>query len=262
MRVLVSDSVAEEGLAVLRQAAAVDYRPNLPREALLESIGEYDALMVRSQTRVDAEVIARGARLKVIGRAGVGVDNIDVDAATQRGIVVVNSPEGNTIAAAELTMAHLLALARYIPQADRSVRAGEWKRMQFTGVELSRKTLGIIGMGKIGREVARRARAFGMRIVAYDPFVPEAYMRQLGAEPTTLETLLRESDFITLHAPLTPETRHHAQPRAARAHQARRAHHQLRTGRADRRRRAGGVHRIGACGGRGARCVPHRAAAP
>jgi D-3-phosphoglycerate dehydrogenase len=208
MRVLVSDSVAEEGLAVLRQATAVDYRPNLPREALLECIGEYDALMVRSQTRVDAEVIARGARLKVIGRAGVGVDNIDVDAATQRGIVVVNSPEGNTIAAAELTMAHLLALARYIPQADRSLRAGEWKRTQFTGVELSRKTLGIIGMGKIGREVARRARAFGMRIVAYDPFVPDAHMRQLGAEPVPLETLLRESDFITLHAPLTPETRH------------------------------------------------------
>jgi D-3-phosphoglycerate dehydrogenase len=148
MRVLVSDSVAEEGLAVLRQAAEVDYRPNLPREALLESIGEYDALMVRSQTRVDAEVIARGVRLKVIGRAGVGVDNIDVDAATQRGIVVVNSPEGNTIAAAELTMAHLLALARYIPQADRSLRAGEWKRTQFTGVELSRKTLGDAGDGQ------------------------------------------------------------------------------------------------------------------
>jgi len=122
------------------------------------------------------------------------VDNIDVDAATQRGIVVVNSPEGNTIAAAELTMAHLLALARYIPQADRSLRAGEWKRTQFTGVELSRKTLGIIGMGKIGREVARRARAFGVRIVAYDPFVPDAHIRQLGAEPATLETLLRESD--------------------------------------------------------------------
>lgn len=204
---LVSDAIAEEGLEVLRQATQVEYRPNLPREALLESICDYDALMVRSQTRVDAAVIERGVRLKVIGRAGVGVDNIDVAAATQRGIVVVNSPEGNTIAAAELTMAHLLALARGIPQADCSLRAGEWKRTQFTGVELSRKTLGIIGMGKIGREVARRARAFGMRILAYDPFVPEAHARQLGAEPTSLETLLRESDFITLHAPLTPETR-------------------------------------------------------
>ncbi len=208
VRVLVSDSVSEEGLAILRQAAEVDYLPNLPRETLLSVIGDYDALMVRSQTRVDAAVIEAGTRLKVIGRAGVGVDNIDVESATQRGIVVVNSPEGNTIAAAELAMAHLLALARRIPQADCSVRAGEWKRNQFVGVELWRKTLGVIGMGKIGREVARRARAFGMRIVAYDPFVPDAHLQQLGAEPAPLETLLRESDFITLHAPLTPETRH------------------------------------------------------
>ncbi|MFN7018748.1 MAG: phosphoglycerate dehydrogenase [Fimbriimonadales bacterium] len=208
MRVLVSDSVAEEGLAILRRAAMVDYRPNLSREVLLQIIGEYDALMVRSQTRVDAEVIEAGVRLKVIRRAGVGVDNIDVDAATRRGIVVVNSPEGNTIAAAELTMAHLLALARQIPQADRSLRAGEWKRSQFVGVELSRKTLGVVGMGKIGREVARRARAFGMRVLAHDPFVPEAHLRQLGVEPVPLETLLRESDFITLHTPLTHETRH------------------------------------------------------
>jgi len=208
MRVLVSDSVAEEGLAVLQQAMEVDYRPNLPRETLLEIIGAYDALMVRSQTRVDAPVIEAGTRLKVIGRAGVGVDNVDVEAATRRGIVVVNSPEGNTIAAAELTMAHLLALARHIPQADRSLRAGEWKRTQFVGVELSRKTLGIIGLGKIGREVARRARAFGMRVLAYDPYVSETQMRQIGAEPVPLETLLRESDFISLHAPLTADTRH------------------------------------------------------
>ncbi|MCX7992572.1 MAG: phosphoglycerate dehydrogenase, partial [Fimbriimonadales bacterium] len=207
MRVLVSDSVAEEGLAILREAATVDYHPGLPREALIERIGEYDGLMVRSQTRVDAAVIEAGRRLKVIGRAGVGVDNIDVDAATRRGVVVVNSPEGNTIAAAELAMAHLLALARMIPQADRSLRAGEWKRNQFVGVEMSRKTLGVVGMGKIGREVARRARAFGMRVLAYDPFVPETHMRQLGAEPVSLELLLRESDFITLHAPLTPDTR-------------------------------------------------------
>jgi len=207
MRVLVSDPISEEGLAILRQAVEVDYRPNLPRETLLPIIGDYDALMVRSQTRVDAEVIEAGRNLKVIGRAGVGVDNIDVDAATRRGIVVVNSPEGNTIAAAELAFAHLLALARMIPQADRSLRAGEWKRNQFVGVELSRKTLGVIGIGKIGREVARRARAFGMRVLTYDPFVPEAHIRPLGAEPVPLEQLLRESDFITLHAPLTPETR-------------------------------------------------------
>ncbi|GIV08497.1 MAG: D-3-phosphoglycerate dehydrogenase [Fimbriimonadales bacterium] len=206
MRVLISDAISEEGLTAL-QGAQVDYRPHLPRDTLLAIIGDYDALMVRSQTRVDAAVIEAGKRLKVIGRAGVGVDNIDVDAATQRGIVVVNSPEGNTIAAAELAMAHLLALARRIPQADRSVRAGEWQRNQFVGVELWRKTLGVVGMGKIGREVARRARTFGMRILAYDPFVPEAHIRQLGAEPADLDTLLGESDFITLHAPLTPETR-------------------------------------------------------
>lgn len=208
MRVLVSDSIAEEGLEVLREAGLeVDYCPGLPRTELLERLPHYEALMVRSQTRVDAEVIRAGTRLKVIGRAGVGVDNIDVDTATERGIVVVNSPEGNTIAAAELAFAHLLALARKIPQADRSVRAGEWKRTQFVGVELSRKTLGIIGIGKIGREVARRARAFGMRVLAYDPHVSAGHIQQLGAEPTDLDTLLAQSDFISLHAPLTPETR-------------------------------------------------------
>ncbi len=209
MRILVSDLIAEEGLAVLfASGAQVDYSPNLARTELIERIPHYDALMVRSQTRVDAELIRAGIRLKVIGRAGVGVDNIDVATATERGIVVVNSPEGNTIAAAELAFAHLLALARKIPQADRSVRAGEWKRTQFIGVELSRKTLGIIGIGKIGREVARRARAFGMRVLAYDPHVPAPHIQQLGAEPADFETLLRQSDFISLHAPLTAETRH------------------------------------------------------
>ncbi len=208
MRVLASDTVSEEGLAVLREAGLeVDYRPGVARDELLSLIPHYDALLVRSQTKVDAEVLRAGTRLKVVGRAGVGVDNIDVPTATERGIVVVNSPEGNTIAAAELTFALILALARKIPQADRSLRAGEWKRTQFMGTELSRKTLGVVGIGKIGREVARRARAFGMRVLAYDPHMPTATIQQLGAEPADLETLLSESDFITLHAPLTPETR-------------------------------------------------------
>lgn len=209
MRVLISDSIAPEGLTVFETAGIpADYKPGIPREALLEAIPHYDALMVRSQTKVDRAVIEAGVRLKVVGRAGVGVDNIDVAAATQHGIIVVNSPEGNTIAAAELTFALLLALARKIPQADRSLRAGEWKRQQWVGVELSRKALGVIGIGKIGREVARRARAFGMQVLAYDPHVPPAHIQQLGAEPVDLETLLRQSDFITLHAPLTAETRH------------------------------------------------------
>ncbi len=209
MRVLVSDSISEEGFAILRNAGLeVDYRPGLARSELLEVIAHYDALLVRSQTKVDAELLRAGVQLKVVGRAGVGVDNIDVATATERGIVVVNSPEGNTIAAAELTFALILALARKIPQADRSLRAGEWKRNQFVGAELSRKTLGIVGIGKIGREVARRARAFGMQVLAYDPHMPPNTIQQLGAEPVELETLLSHSDFISLHAPLTDETRH------------------------------------------------------
>lgn len=209
MQVLVSDSIAPEGLMVFQQAGIhVDYQPGIPRTELLRQIPHYDALMVRSHTKVDRAVIEAGINLKVIGRAGVGVDNIDVACATERGIVVVNSPEGNTIAAAELAFALLMALARKIPQADRSLRAGEWKRNQWMGIELSRKTLGIIGIGKIGREVARRARASGMHVLAYDPHVPPAHIQQLGAEPVDLETLLRRSDFISLHAPLTPETRH------------------------------------------------------
>jgi D-3-phosphoglycerate dehydrogenase len=207
-RILVSEPIAEKGLSILQQAGEVDYRPGLSREQLLTLIGDYDALMVRSQTQVDAALIEAGTRLKVIGRAGVGVDNIDVEAATRRGIVVVNSPEGNTIAAAELTFALMLALARKVPQADRSLRAGEWKRSAFMGTELSRKTLGIIGIGKIGREVARRAHAFGMQVLAHDPFVPPAHIQQLRAEPVSLDELLARSDFITLHVPLTPETHH------------------------------------------------------
>lgn len=207
-RILVSDPVAEAGIEVLRQAGEVDVRTGLPREELVRIIGEYDALVVRSETKVTAEVIEAARRLRIIGRAGVGVDNIDVAAATQRGIIVVNSPEGNTIAAAEHTIALMMAMARNIPQADRSLRAGEWKRSKFVGTEVYRKTLGIIGLGKIGREVARRAKGLGMNVVAYDPFTPTEVAERIGVKLTDLNSLLAQSDFVTIHTPLNEQTRH------------------------------------------------------
>jgi D-3-phosphoglycerate dehydrogenase len=208
--VLVSDAISEEGLAVLRADPDVEVtaRTDLSAEQLLEAIPEYHALMVRSQTKVTREVIEGGRQLVVIGRAGVGVDNIDVAAATERGIVVCNSPGGNTIAATEHTLALLLAVSRHIPQANASAKAGEWKRSKFLGVELYNKTLGIIGLGKIGSEVARRMKAMGMEVVAYDPKIGPETAARLGVELVELEELLARADYITLHAPLTRETRH------------------------------------------------------
>ena len=202
-RVLVADPIAKEGVRRLEADHHVDVRTGLKPEALNEIIGAYDALVVRSETQVTAELIAAGERLQVIGRAGVGVDNIDLDAATQRGIAVVNSPTANTAAAAEHAMGLMLSLARNIPQADASLRRGEWRRRDFMGVELRHKSLGIVGLGKVGSEVARRAAAFQMRILAHDPYVPKEYARSLGVELVTLNELLAESDFITLHTPLT-----------------------------------------------------------
>src|SRR3712207_6660782 len=170
-RVLVTDPIAEEGLAVLREGAEVDVQRKPPSDRLLELIAGADALVVRSETRVTADVIEAGRRLKVIGRAGVGVDNIDVLAATRSGVVVVNSAEGNTMAAAEHAVAMLLSLSRKIPAADASLRRGEWRRSEFMGVEVYNKTLAVIGLGHIGREVARRGRGLGMRVLAADPFV-------------------------------------------------------------------------------------------
>lgn len=207
-RVLVSDSIAEAGIEVLKQAGEVDVRTGLSKEELIRIIGEYDALVVRSETKVTAEVIEAARRLRIIGRAGVGVDNIDVAAATQRGIIVVNSPEGNTIAAAEHTIALMMAMARNIPQADRSLRAGEWKRSRFIGTEVYRKTLGVIGLGKIGREVARRAKGLGMSVIAYDPFTPAEVAERIGVKLTDLNSLLAQSDFVTIHTPLNEQTRH------------------------------------------------------
>jgi D-3-phosphoglycerate dehydrogenase len=206
MRILVADPIAEEGLAILREQAAVDVKPKMSLDELKGVVGAYDALVVRSQTWVPAEVIKCGTRLKVIGRAGVGVDNIDVDAATMRGIVVVNAPTGNTISAAEHTMGLMLALARNIPQANSRLKSGEWARSGLVGMELRNKTLGVIGLGNIGSEVAKRAQAFEMRVIAHDPFVSVDYARTLRVEMASLEQLLAQADVVTLHVPLTSST--------------------------------------------------------
>ena len=207
MRVLVAESVAESGVALLRARHEVDVRLGLSRAELLEIIGEYDALLVRSQVKVDAAVIAAGRRLVVVGRAGVGVDNVDLDAATRAGITVVNAPTGNTIAAAEHTLALLLGLARKTAAADASVRRGEWKRAQFEGHELRGRTIGIIGLGKIGFAIADRARGLEMTVVGHDPYVTSEQAALRGVELLELDALLARSDVVTVHVPLTRSTR-------------------------------------------------------
>jgi D-3-phosphoglycerate dehydrogenase len=207
MKVLVTDGLAEEGLALLRQAAEVDVRSGLTPPQLLETIGEYDALVVRSATKVTAEVIAAGEKLRVIARAGTGVDNIDVEAATRRGILVVNAPGGNTVAVAEHTLGLMLALARHIPQADSALRAGRWEKRHLEGVQLYNKTLGLIGLGRVGTAVATRAQALGMKVIAYDPFVSVDQAQRLNVRLCSLETLLAEADCVSIHAALTDHTR-------------------------------------------------------
>jgi D-3-phosphoglycerate dehydrogenase / 2-oxoglutarate reductase len=207
MRILVAEPLAREGVDRLRAEHDVDERPNLTREELCATIGGYDALVVRSQVKVDADLIAAAQRLVVIGRAGVGVDNVDLDAATRAGITVVNAPTGNTIAAAEHTLALLFALARRIPAADASVRRGEWKRGLFTGHELRGRTLGIVGFGKIGQAIADRARALEMALIAVDPYVTPEQAALHGVELVAFDALLQRSDVITLHVPLTRATR-------------------------------------------------------
>jgi len=206
LKVLVSDPIAAEGIAILEGAADVDVRTGLSKEELVAIIGDYDALAVRSETKVTAEILDAAKNLKIIGRAGVGVDNIDVARATELGILVVNSPEGNTIAASELTVAMLLALARNIVPADAALRNGEWKRSKYVGVEVYNKTLGVVGLGKIGREVTRRLQAFGMQVLAFDPYVSEEIGKQLGVTLVDLETIYKNADYITLHIPKTKDT--------------------------------------------------------
>lgn len=213
-KVLVSDPIAKEGITRLKEAAEagagieVELKTGLPKEELLKIIPEYDALVVRSETKVTAEVFKVANRLKVVARAGVGVDNIDVDAATERGVIVVNTPSGNTIAATEQAFLLMLATARKLTQANNSLQAGRWERKQFMGVELFDKTLGIIGLGRIGTEIARRAIAFGMHPVAYDPFVSSSYGERFGIEMVSLTEVYRRADFITVHSPMLPETYH------------------------------------------------------
>lgn len=207
-KVLVSDPIDQVGIDILSQVAQVDVKLKLSIEELVKVIPDYDALMIRSGTRVTEAVLNAGNQLKIIGRAGVGVDNVDVPAATRRGILVVNSPEGNTIAAAEHAIAMMLSLSRHIPDANQSVKQHKWERKEFTGVEVYKKTLGIVGLGKIGSHVATIARAMEMRILAYDPFLSVERAEQLGVQLVELDFLLRESDYITLHLPKTPETYH------------------------------------------------------
>jgi len=207
MKVLVSDPLSEEGVKKLETEAEVDVMTNLTPEELIEKIKDYDALAIRSGTKVTADVIAAADKLKVVGRAGVGVDNIDIDAATKKGVIVVNTPGGNTISAAEHTIAMMLSMARNIPLACNSLKNGEWNRKMFTGVEVYNKTLGIVGLGRIGIEISQRMKAFGMHILAYDPFVTEEKAAELGVKLTNLDEIFRNSDFITVHTPLTEETR-------------------------------------------------------
>jgi D-3-phosphoglycerate dehydrogenase / 2-oxoglutarate reductase len=207
-KVLVSDPIDQVGIDILSQVAQVDIQTSLSADELVQIIPDYDALMIRSGTRVTKDVIEAGKQLKIIGRAGVGVDNVDVPAATRRGILVVNSPEGNTVAAAEHAVAMMLALSRHIPDANQSVKSGKWDRKSFTGVEVYKKTLGIVGLGKIGAHVATIARAMGMRLLAYDPFLSNERAEQLGCQLVELDFLFREADYITLHLPKTPETYH------------------------------------------------------
>ena len=208
MKIFVADDVSESGLEPLRAAGfAVEKRVGLAPEELREAVRDCEGLVVRSETKVTAELMDAALSLRAVGRAGVGVDNIDVAAATARGIVVMNAPDGNTITTAEHTLALLVSLARRVPQANASLRAGRWERKRFIGVELQGKTLGIVGLGRIGRTVAARARGFGMNIVAFDPFVAPEQARDLELEIATLDEVFARADFITVHTPLTTETR-------------------------------------------------------
>jgi D-3-phosphoglycerate dehydrogenase / 2-oxoglutarate reductase len=207
MRILVVEALAAQGLELLRSHHEVDERLGLAKEEIASILPDYDALVVRSQVKVDADLIAAGTRLVVIGRAGVGVDNVDLEAATRAGITVVNAPTGNTIAAAEHTLALLYGLARRIAPADASLRRGEWKRSQFTGVELRGKTLGIVGLGKIGQAIAARARAMEMTVLGSDPFVTPDQAANLGVELVSFEELVTRSDMITVHVPMSRATR-------------------------------------------------------
>lgn len=209
-KILVSDSLSDEGLKILKDIKefTVDVKTELKPEELKSVIKDYDALLVRSATKVTKDIIDAASKLKVVGRAGVGLDNVDLNAATQKGIIVMNTPGGNTVSTAEHAVSMILSLSRNIPQANASMKKGEWKRSKFMGVELYAKTLGIVGFGRIGKEVAKRALSFGMNILAFDPFLSKEVAESLGIKVVELKELFQESDYITVHTPMTEETRH------------------------------------------------------
>jgi len=206
-KILITDGLGEGGQSILRAASYVDDKAGLSAAEFIKTVGDYDALIVRGRTKVTAEVFEAGRKLKVVGRAGVGVDNIDLEAARKHNVTVVNAPVSTTLAVAELAFGLLLSTAREIPRADASMKKGEWLKKELEGVELSGKTLGIIGFGRIGMEVGKRAAAFGMNVVAYDPVVSEDDIKARGGEPITIQELYEWSDFISLHLPLNVHTR-------------------------------------------------------
>jgi len=206
-KILITDGLDESGQSILRASANVDDRNNISADDLLKAIPDYDALIVRGRTKVTASVMEAGSKLKVIGRAGVGVDNIDLEAAKKHNVTVVNAPMSTTLAVAELTFGLMLALAREIPRADTGMKQGKWLKKELEGVELNGKTIGIIGYGRIGMELGKRASAFGMNVVAYDPLISENDIKQRGAEPVSIQDLYAWSDFISLHLPLNVQTR-------------------------------------------------------
>ena len=206
-KILITDGLDESGQSILRESAQVDDRNNISADDLLKAIPDYDGLIVRGRTKVTASVMEAASKLKVIGRAGVGVDNIDLEAAKKHNITVVNAPMSTTLAVAELTFGLMLALAREIPRADAGLKQGKWLKKELEGVELNGKTLGIIGYGRIGVEMGKRASAFGMNVVAYDPLISEEDIQKRGAEPVSIQDLYAWSDFISLHLPLNVQTR-------------------------------------------------------
>ena len=206
-KILITDGLDAKGQSILRDSATVDDKSGISADNLLKTIPEYDALIVRGRTKVTASVMEVGSKLKAIGRAGVGVDNIDLEAAKKHGIAVVNAPVSTSLAVAELTFGLMLALARELPRADSGMKQNKWLKKELEGVELNEKTLGVIGFGRIGVEVGKRATVFGMNVIAYDPFLPEDEIKKRGAEPASLQDLYAWSDFISLHMPLTVDTR-------------------------------------------------------
>lgn len=206
-KILLTDGLEENGKAILRASAEVDDQPGITAEDLLKVVGEYDALIVRGRTKVTPEVFAAGKKLKVVGRAGVGVDNINLPAAKESKVTVVNSPLATTVAVAELTMGLMLSSVREIARADASMKAGKWLKKEFEGSELCGKTLGVIGFGRIGSAVAARAKAFDMKILAYDPLIPADEIKKRGGEPASLDEIYKNADMITMHMPLTAESR-------------------------------------------------------